>query len=266
MTRTNSNRSSRVVLATVIVLLAATVPAAAVSVTGEDVPSEGEVGTQVSATITLEELYQNPQSERWQLSGETGLTDVSWTVTLYDQTGSQVDIVEPTGQSFSSVDIAAESGTAAVEIRVTGTVPAIDSYSYDPAEEFLLMELTRGQEGGASNTIDSWQTHHYTAESDSAREAIDEAGSAIDDAEASGATPSDARANYEDAIAAYEEGSFGVATNLANRATEQANSAQQSQQTQQLLIYAVGGLLVVALAVGGVLYWRSQQGPEDPLG
>jgi hypothetical protein len=266
MTRTNWNRSSRVVLAAVIVLLAATVPAAAVSVTGEDVPSEGEVGTQISATVTLEELYRNPQSERWQLSGETELTDVSWTVTFYDQTGSQVDIVEPTGQSFSGLDIAAESDTAEVEIRVTGTVPAVDSYSYDPAQEFLLMELTRGQAGGASNTIDSWQAHHYTAESDSARAAIDEAGTAIEDAEASGANPSDARANYEDAVAAYEEGSFGVATNLANRATEQANDAQQSQQTQQLLIYAVGGLIAVALVVGGVLYWRSQQGPDDPLG
>jgi hypothetical protein len=266
MTRTNWNRSFRVVLAAVIVLLAAIAPAAAVSVTDEDIPSEGEVGTQISATVTLEELYRNPQSEQWQLSGETGLTDVSWTVTFYDQTGSQVDIIEPTGQSFSGLEVAASSDTAEVEVRITGTVPTVDSYSYDPAHEFLLMELTRGQAGGASNTIDSWQTHHYTAESDSTREAIDEAESAIEDAEASGATPSDAQANYEDAVAAYEEGSFGVATNLANRATEQANSAQQSQQTQQLVIYAVGGLVVVALVVGGVLYWRSQQGPSDPLG
>jgi hypothetical protein len=266
MTRTNSNRSSRVVLATLIVLLAATVPAAAVSITGEDVPSEAEVGTQISATVTLEELYQNPQSEQWQLSGETGLTDVSWTVTYYDQTGSQVDIVEPTGQTFSGLDVAASSGTATVEVRVTGTVPEIDAYSYDPAQEFLLMELTRGQAGGASSTIESWQSHHYTAESDSAREAIDEAGAAIETAEESGANPSDARANYQDAITAYEEGSFEVATNLANRATEQANGAQQSQRTQRLLIYAVGGLLLLGLVVGGVLYWRSQQGPEDPLG
>lgn len=266
MTRTSSNRSSRVVLATLIVLLAATVPAAAVSVTGEDVPSEAEVGTQVSATITLDELYQNPQSERWQLSGETELTDVSWTVTYYDQTGSQVDIVEPTGQTFSGLPVSANSGTAEVEIRVTGTVPEVDSYSYDPAQQFLLMELTRGQEGGASNTIDSWQSHHYTAESDSAREAIDEAGAAIDEAGESGASPSDARANYEDAIAAYEDGSFDVATNLATRATEQATGAQQSKQTQRLLVYAVGALLVIAVVVGGVLYWRSQQGHEDPLG
>jgi len=266
MTRTNSNRSSRVVLATLVVLLAATVPAAAVSVTGEDVPEEAQVGSQVSATITLDELYQNPESERWQLSGSTELTDVSWTVVYYDQTGSQVDLVERTGQSFSGVEIAAETGTAEVEVRVTGTVPEVGSYSYDPAQRFRMMEVTRGQAGGASNTIDSWEAHHYTGQSASARTAIDEAGAAIETARSNGANPTDAQANYEDAVAAYEDGSFDVATNLANRATEQASQAQQSQQTQQLIIYAVGGLLVVGLLVGGVVYWRSQQGPEDPLG
>jgi len=266
MTRTNWNRSSRVVLATLVVLLAAAVPAAAVSVTGEDVPEEAQVGTQVSATITLDELYQNPQSEQWQLSGTTELTDVSWTVVFYDQTGSQVDLIEPTGQSFSGVDIVASTGTAEVEVRITGTVPEVDAYSYDPAQEFVTMELTRGQSGGASNTIDTWRSHHYTESSDSARQAIDEAGTAIEDARAAGANPSDAQANYQDAIAAYEDGSFDVATNLANRATEQANQAAQSSQTQQTIIYAVGGLLVLAVVVGGVLYWRSQQGPDDPLG
>ncbi|WP_251342607.1 hypothetical protein [Haloplanus halophilus] len=266
MTRTNSNRSSRVVLAALVVLLAATVPAAAVSVTGEDVPEEAQVGTQISATVTLEELYQNPQSEQWQLSGATELTDVSWTVVFYDQTGSQVNLVEPTGQSFSGLDVAASDGTAEVEVRITGTVPEVDSYTYDPPQEFLLMELTRGQQGGASSTVDAWRTHHYTETSASARTAIEEAGTAIEQARSAGANPSDARANYDDAVAAYNDGSFDVATNLANRATQQANQAQQSQQTQQLIIYAVGGLLLVGLIVGGVVYWRSQQGPEDPLG
>jgi hypothetical protein len=266
MTRTNSNRSSRVVLATIVVLLAATVPAAAVSVTGEDVPEEGQVGTQVSATITLDELYRNPQSEQWQLSGSTDLTDVSWTIVFYDQTGSQVELVEPTGQSFSGVDIAASTGTAEVEVRITGTVPEVGSYSYDPAQAFTTMELTRGQSGGASSTIDTWESHHYTERSDAARQAIDDAGAAIDEARAAGANPSDAQANYDDAIAAYEDGSFDVATNLANRAADQANQAQQSSQTRRTIIYAVGGLIVLVAIVGGVLYWRSQQGPEDPLG
>jgi hypothetical protein len=265
MTRTNWNRCSRIVLATVVVLLAAAVPAAAVSVAGEDVPEEGQVGTQVSASVTLDELYRTPQSERWQLSGRTELTDVSWTVVFYDQTGSQVTLIEPTGQTFSDVDVAASTGTAEVEVRVTGTVPEVETYSYDPAQEFVTMELTRGQTGGASSTIDTWRSHHYTESSDTARNAIDEAGAAIDSARAAGGSPEDARANYEDAVAAYEDGSFEVATNLATRATEQATQARQSSQTRRTAVYAVGGLVAVALVVGGVLYWRSQQGPQDPL-
>ncbi|MFB6256358.1 MAG: hypothetical protein ABEH58_06480, partial [Haloplanus sp.] len=117
----------------------------------------------------------------------------------------------------------------------------------------------------ASNTIDTWQTHHYTERSASARQAIERAGTAIEEARSAGADPSDAQANYDDAIAAYNDGSFDVATNLATRATDQANQAAQSSRTQQTIIYAVGGLLVLAAVVGGVLYWRSQQGPEDPL-
>jgi hypothetical protein len=266
MTRTNSSRSSKVVLATLVVLLAATVPAAAVSVSGEDVPAEAQVGTQVSASVTLDELYRNPQSEQWQLSATTELTDVSWTIVFYDQTGSQVDIAEPTGQSFSGQTVAAADDTAEVEVRVTGTVPAVESYTYESPERFLLMELTRGQEGGASNTVERWRTHHYTERSASARDAIDAAGAAIEAAEAAGANPSDARANYQDAVAAYDDGSFDVATNLANRAADQAENARQSRQRRQTIIYAVAGLLALGVAVGGVFWWRSQQGPDDPLG
>jgi len=151
-------------------------------------------------------------------------------------------------------------------VSTSGTVPDVGSYSYDPEQRFTMMELTRGQSGGASSTIGTWESHHYTERSDAARRAIDEAGTAIEEARAAGANPSDAQANYDDAVAAYEDGSFDVATNLANRAADQANQAQQSSQTQRTLIYAVGGLVVLALLVGGVLYWRSQQGPEDPLG
>jgi hypothetical protein len=266
MTRTSLSRSSEVVLAALIVLLAAAVPAAAVSVGDEAVPGEGQVDTQMSASVALDELYQNPETERWQLAGRTELTDVSWTVVFYDQTGSQVALVEPTGQSFSEVTVAAADDTAEVEVRVTGTVPAVESYTYETPEQFLLMELTRGQEGGASDTIESWQSHHYTERSASAREAIDAAGAAIDAAESAGANPTDAEANYRDAIAAYDDGSFEVASNLADRAADQAESARQSRQQRRTIIYGGAGLLGLAVVVGGVVWWRSRQGPEDPLG
>ncbi|MFB6108142.1 MAG: hypothetical protein ABEJ82_04765 [Haloplanus sp.] len=267
MTRTNWNRSSKVALATLLVVLAATVPAAAVSVGGEDVPNSAESGTQITATVTLDTLYQNPQLESWQLAGETDLTKVSWTVIYYDQTDSKVGQDEFTGQEFSGANIVADDGTAKVEVRITGTVPAIEDFSYDPPQQFLLMDLTQTQQGGASNDIDSWQVHHYTQRSQSARQAIDDAAAAIDDAEASGANPQAAKSDYQNAVAAYNDGSFDVATNLAQSASQEAKKAKQGAQTQQTAIYAVGGLVVLAiLAGGGYLWWRSQQDDYDKLG
>jgi hypothetical protein len=266
MTKTNSSRFSRVVLAALLVFLVAAAPATAASVTSEDVPEEAQVGTQVTATVTLEELYKNPTLESWQLAGETQLTDVSWTVVYYDQTGSKVDQREFTGQEFTGARVATDSDHAEVRVRITGTVPQIQQFSYDPPQEFLLMELVQTQQGGASNTLGTWNTHHYTERSDQARNAIDEAKAAIDEANAAGANTQEAQSDFDDAVAAYDDGSFDVAISLANKATDKAQSAQQSKQTQQTIVYAVGGLVVVGLLVGGFLWWRSKQQTYDRLG
>jgi hypothetical protein len=264
----NSNRCFRVAAAALAVLLVASaaLPAGALSVASEDVPGEAQVGTQIDASVTLNELYQNPQAESWQLSGETELTDVTWTVVYYDQTGAQTGISEYTGQSLSGVPVDSADDVSEVEVRITGTVPEVSNYSYDPEQQFLLMELTRGQEGGASSTIDAWQTHHYTETSRSARQAIDEAATAIDEAQSSGADTSEAETDFGNAVEAYNDGSFDVATNLAQGATESANQAQQSSQTQQTMIYAGIGV-VVLLVLGGVVYWwQSREEHEDRLG
>ncbi|MFB6121975.1 MAG: hypothetical protein ABEJ78_00760 [Haloferacaceae archaeon] len=266
MTKTNSSRFSRVALAGLLVLLVAASPVTAASVANEDVPQEAQVGTQITATITLDTLYQNPTLESWQLSGSTELTNVSWTVVYYDQTGSKVNQREFTGQQFSGAPVAADTGTSEVRVRITGTVPRVQQWSYDPPQEFRLMKLTQAQQGGASNTLGTWTTHHYTERSDQARNAIDEARAAIDDAEAAGANPKEARSDVDDAVAAYNDGSFDVAISLANKAVDKANSAKQSKQTRQTIIYAVAGLVVVGLLVGGFLYWRSQRQTYDRLG
>jgi hypothetical protein len=264
MERTNSSRSSEfvAVLAVAVLLLSAVAaPVAAVSVAEEDVPSDAEVGTQVSATITLTELYQNPQLEQWRLSGETDLQNVTWTMVYYDQTGAKVDQESIDGQNVTGSQIAADDGVSEVEVTVTGTVPAVEAYTYDPEEEFLFASLSQTRDGGSSNAIDSWTTHQYTADSQEAREAIDAAGSALEDV-----NNEDAQGDYESAIDAYEAGNFDNAITLAERAEEKATSAEQSQQTTQLILMGVGGLLVVGLLVGGVLYWRSQQDSYDKLG
>jgi cellobiose-specific phosphotransferase system component IIA len=126
--------------------------------------------------------------------------------------------------------------------------------------------LTQAREGGNANAIDAWEAHHFTSESDQARNAIDEAGAAIETARSSGAGVGEAENTFDQAVNAYESENFDLAAELATEAQSQAESAQQSRQTLTLALYAVGGLVVVALLVGGFLYWRSQQETHDPLG
>ncbi|RDI72254.1 DUF4398 domain-containing protein [Halopelagius longus] len=264
MTKTSLNRCFKLALACLLALSLVAVPAAAVSVGNDDVPAESEVGQQVTATVTLDELYKNPQLESWTLAGSTELTDVTWTVVYYDQTGAKVGQDEFDGQNFSGADVSAADGTSEVEVTVTGTVPEVESYSYDPAQEFTAMELTQTRSGGSSNEIGTWSTHHFTQESNDARAALDEAQSAIQSA--SGANTKEAEQQFSNAVDAYENGNFDLATKLASEAQTKAENAQQSSQTKQLAMYAVGGVLVVALFAGGFLYWRSQQDSYDKLG
>jgi hypothetical protein len=264
MTRTSWSRCSRLVVGLLLVLTLAA-PATAVSVGDTSVPEEGQVGEQVTATVTLTELYRNPTLERWQLSGQTALQDVTWVVEYYDQTGARTDQQEFTGQEFSGAQIAATEGTSEVVVRVTGTVPSVSEYTYDPPQQFLLMELTRGQQGGASGTIDTWESHHFTPNSDTARNALDDARTAIESAESAGASPTEAEESFASAVDAYENGNFDNAQSLAQRAQGEAESAESGAEQRRLLLFGGAGVVVLALLVGGVYYWRSQQESYDKL-
>jgi hypothetical protein len=264
MTKTSWNRCSSL-LACLLLVAALAVPAAAVTVDSSTVPGDAQVGSKVEANATLTELYRNPQLESWQLQGGTELRNVTWTVTYYDQTGAKVSQESFDGKNFTSSDIAAADGIAEVRVRVTGTTPRISSFSYDPPQSFLAMRLvqTRGNGSGTSSTLESWQVHHYTQQSRQARQAIDGAQRTI---EGTDADTSEAEQSLGRAVEAYNSGNFGLAADLAEEAESQANSAAQSSQTFQLALYAVGGLLVVGLLVGGFLWYRSQQDTYDKLG
>jgi len=263
MTKTSWSRFSKLAVVCLLALSVASVPAAGVSVGDSTVTSDAEVGTQITATVTLTELYQDPSLESWTLEGETELTDVTWTVEYYDQTGARVNQQSFDGQSFSGAGIAAEDGTSEVQVRITGTVPEVEEYSYDPAQSFTVLDLTQAREGGSSNDIDSWSATHYTEESREARTAIDDAAAA-----AEGVDSEEADRLLENAIEAYNGNGdeFGLAVDLANQAQEEAEQTQQSNRLTRLALYGVGGLVAIGLLVGGFLYWRSQQSGPDKLG
>ncbi|RLM57046.1 hypothetical protein DVK02_04400 [Halobellus sp. Atlit-31R] len=261
MTKTSWSRFSKLALACLFVLSVATVPAAAVSVGDSDVVSDAEVGTQVTATATLTELYQNPSLESWTLAGSTELTDVTWTVYYYDQTGAKVSQESFDGQSFSDAQVSADDGTSEIVVEVTGTVPTVEQYSYDPPQSFTVIALEQTREGGSTNAIETWDATYYTSESREARGSIDEAAAAVEQVDSQ-----QAERSLQNAIDAYDGEEFSLAVDLADQAREQAQETQQSNQLMQYALYGVGGLLVVGLLVGGFLYWRSQQQGHDKLG
>ncbi|MEZ3115067.1 hypothetical protein RYH80_03925 [Halobaculum sp. MBLA0147] len=264
MTTTSWNHSSRLLaVAAVVALLAAAVaPATAVSVAETDAPDSAAVGEEVSLTITLTELYREPSLEQWELSGATELTNPTWTVVLYDQTGAKVGQESFGGQTFAGVSVVADDGVSEVEVQLTGSVPEVAEYTYDPHQTFEAATLEQVPPGGGANELTSVATEHFTEESQSAREALDAASSEI---EAAG-NPSEATETFGLAVSAYESENFDNAQKLADEAKGQAQQAQNTANRNRLILMGAGALLVLGIAAGGVFYWRSQQDSTDRLG
>lgn len=280
-----SNRYSRIALVLLLTaMLAVAIPATAVTVSETTIPDDAEAGEQISATITLDKLYQDPQWEPWTLAGETELENVTWTLTFIDQQGNEFHTETYNGQTFNQTGISTDSqhGTITkIRVEVTGDVPEPEQFTYAEPETFVVAELTQvSGEQGAQNSIDTWEAHHYTsaAEGDpaatpgskEARDAIESAEAAIAEAEKAGADVSSTEGTIQNAISAYENGNFANAVSLAEDAESEAEDAtaekEQSQQRSKLLLFGGGGLFVVVLIAGGFWYYRQQQDTYDKLG
>ncbi len=282
MTKMNSNRCSdgrkrafaALVLLAAVAAVAATAmaPAVAISPQTANVSEEVEVGSQITASVTLGDLYQNPQMEQWTLVGRTGLTQVTWSVGYFDASGTQVGEESQDGQQFASQQqITQSQNIYEIQVSATGTVPEVANYTYDPAQEFVVFSLNQTRTGGTSNHVGEWTSHHYTTGSggapgsQEARNAIEQAQAAITQAEGAGANVAEERDIVGNAISAYENGNFGNAVDLANNAEQNANEAAGGAQRSQTILYVVGGILLVAVLVGGVLWYQSQQESYDKL-
>ena len=256
------NRYSNLALV-LLVFLAAVAPAAAVSVSGEDVPEAVEVGEPQDVTYTITDLYSN--YDTWTLEGHTDLEHVTWTVTTYDVGGAQIDQTEYNGQNVSHT-ISKDDDVAEVTVRLQGTPPEWTEWSYDPAQTLTLASFQETQQGGASSTLQTDEARPYTEASQAARDSIASATASIEDASASGANTEEAQSLLENAVSAYDNGNFENAQSLAEQAQNRAEGAQQStQQTTTLLM--VGGGVVVLLLIAGLVYWYlNQRETYDKLG
>lgn len=256
----NWSRSSKTALLLALLVTLAAAPVAAVSISGDGVPAEKKVGSTVTTTFTLTDLYADPSYEQWTLHGETNLTGVTWTVTKFDQAGNQIGQQSYDGQSFNA-SIALDEGTNKVEVKVTGTVPEIENFTYTPEERFLLAGFTLFRQGGTSQDIEDYRVHHYTEDSKEAREAIESAEAAIQDAGGN----EEAEQQRQRAISAYDNRNFENAISLASDAEETAKQAQESSQRNQMLLFAGIGVLALLLVAGVVYYLLSQRGPANRL-
>jgi len=227
-------------------------PAAAVESSTDTLPEEAEVGSDVEVTFEMTELFD--EFEEWTLRGETELDDVTWTVRQYDQAGNQVSQTSADGQELAAeVDI--EDGVSRIEVRVTGTAPAVENYSYQPPQAFVVANVTQARSGGTAQPVDSYQTHHYTQESKEARNAIDSASETV---EASGSDSGEAL--LQSAVSSYENENFENAVDSAQQAE---NEAGQSRLLRMGAVGLVGVLALVLLVAGGYRVYKSrQQGPS----
>jgi len=259
----NWSRCSRPAIAALFALTLLVGSASAVSVSGHT-PTSATVGSQQTATYTFTDLYG--QYDAWTLQGSTNLTEVTWTVTLYDQTGAKIDQHSYTGANFEQA-IKASAKVNKVRVRVEGTVPKISQYSYDPPQNATVASFTQAHQGGASNAIGKPKTlHPYTQRSQTARKALDGATQAIDDAQSSGASVGSANSLLQNAVSAYDAGNFANAESLAKSAKSKANSARSSAHTTHWLLIGVG-VVVVLVVIGGALWWyQNSRESYDRLG
>ncbi|WP_226010777.1 hypothetical protein [Halomicrobium salinisoli] len=245
-------RCSRLAVALLVVALLATGVASAFSVSAEGVPSSAAAGEEVSVTYTVDDPFTDAPNE-WTLNGTTELENVGWTVTVL-RAGNPIDDGETTyGDQTFERDLSVDNNGDQVRIELTGEVPEVENFTYEPREQFVVASLDRVT-GSNAEEFRNDTAHHYTENSSAARQAIEDAESAIESAGGH-----DEAENLRDsAVSAYEVGNFGNAQDLAQEAESKAESAQQSQQTMQTALMAVGALLVIALIGGGIYYWRSQ--------
>jgi|AntRauTorcE11898_2_1112593.scaffolds.fasta_scaffold27958_2 hypothetical protein len=252
-----SSKGTAAALVALVIAMAAVGTAVAVDTTDISAPEEVEVGEEVTAEVTITELYQ-PDND-WTLRGTTQLQNISsWQVTQTYPNGTEVSETFE-GQSQFELEVTSSENFESIEVSITGDAPPVDEYTYDPPQTFEAAKLTKVIGEGESN-IETVEVHHYTNESRTAWNAISEAQEVVEDS-----GNAEAENRLQQAISAYESKNFGNAESIANDAKKTAEESQQSEETMTLVLYGIGALVVLALIGGGIYYYRNQQDSYDKL-
>lgn len=231
--------SSKSVAAVVLLVVALGAVGTASAVTfSADNPESAEVGETITFEVEMTEVFQDQPNE-WTIDASTDLEDVSWQIIAEDVSGEEV-----TRSDSGELQVSSDDGVDSVTVEVQGTVPEMSSFDYENIEEEEYQVLAVSQADGP--TLEEWQAHRYTEESQEARQTIDDASDSVGSED-----------DLSNAISAYDSQDFDNAIDLAEDAQSEAEG---QQQTQQYLIFG-GAALVVLLVLGGgyFAYQRTKQ-------
>tara|TARA_Y100000996_G_scaffold363076_1_gene306629 strand:+ start:5813 stop:6586 length:774 start_codon:yes stop_codon:yes gene_type:complete len=214
-----------------------------------------EIGSDIIVQTVVTELYITDTGaiDVWTLRGESLLESVTWTVTEMNAADRPIQGSKKVyaGKVFEQ-GVSLDDSVVKIIVEVSGTIPEVSDWQYEPAEKVLVMELSQVRLGGTEEVIGIIEVLPYSSESKVAREAIDKAGVVVE-----GAKDANAQQTIENAISAYNAGNFKNAKDLAGQAEDGAIALEESQERKGLILNIVGFVVAVALIGGVILWYRS---------
>lgn len=238
---------------TFLVVLLQVTPVVAVTIGVSGLEDEEQVGEEIDLAFNVRDLADGP--ETWLLTGETELSDPEWRVLEYDSGEVQSETVIENDSLTYEVDRDRDVHRIVVELR--GTVPPIENYSYDPAEQVEVANFTQ-----TNDTIsqENWvySLRPYTEESEASRQALRSAELTILSAESFHADTSESIQLFQLATDAYASEDFETAISLAEQAEEQARQ-ERAEQTAWNRTRDGAILGVLLFGIGLFWYWRRKK-------
>lgn len=246
MTQMSWIRSSKPLLVGLLIVAALGTAGTVAGLEFADVTADDEleVGSQAEVEVVIEEPFDGEPDE-YTIGASTEFVDGSVTITADGPANTD----SASGET-PELTVTAEDGYNEITITASGEVPQIGegglgefSYEDPETEQFTALSVTQND-----GPVDSVTVDRFTAESQQARERIDEA------VEAAGEDDEDVRA----AIELYDAESFEQAITQAENVIGDAESSEQRSQ-----LFLIGGGVLIVLVLGGGGYYLYSQRQQD---
>tara|TARA_B100001013_G_C24570571_1_gene426407 strand:- start:185 stop:958 length:774 start_codon:yes stop_codon:yes gene_type:complete len=214
--------------------------------------SQAEIGSDVTVETVVTELYitDTGSIDVWTLRGESLLERVTWTVTEINAADRPIEGAKKVyaGKIFEQ-GVSLDDSIVKIKVEVSGTIPEVSTWQYEPGYKVLVMELSQVRLGGTSEVIGAIEVSPYSLESKAAMESIDKANAVVKEVD-----DEEAKQTIENAISAYNAGNFDNAKDLAMQAEDSALATEDDRERKGLIMRIVGFVIAVTL-IGGTIVW-----------